>query len=133
VAPNVADLPNVHLSDIDDLQTIAEENVRGREAEIPLVEKIVAEESDQYYEWLSSLGAVSTITDLRQHIEQLRQKELQRLFSRLELDERERELVATMSHRLVNKILHEPTIRLKQETSNGNGAVYTSAVRHLFL
>ena len=133
VAPNMADLPSVHLSDIDDLQAIAEENVRGREAEIPLVETIVIEESDQFNEWLSSLGAVSTITDLRQHIEQLRQKELQRLFSRLELDERERELVATMSHRLVNKILHEPTIRLKQETSNGNGAVYTSAVRHLFL
>ncbi|MCG3211388.1 MAG: Glutamyl-tRNA reductase [Anaerolineae bacterium] len=133
VDPNVANLPNVYLRDIDDLQTTAEQNVKDREAEIPQVEAIVEEEIGKYMQWLSSLSAVSTITALRQHIETLRLSELERLFSRLELDDRERELVATMSHRLINKILHEPTIRLKKETSDGNGAVYTSAVRHLFL
>jgi glutamyl-tRNA reductase len=58
---------------------------------------------------------------------------LERLFNRLDLDEHERELIATMSHRLVNKILHEPTLRLKQETANGNGAIYISTMRQLFL
>ncbi len=133
IDPDVSKLPNVHLRDIDDLQNQADNNVREREMEIPRVEAIVAEESEKYTEWLSSLSAVSTITDLRKHVELLRQDELQRLFNRLDLDDREQELVATMSHRLINKILHEPTIRLKKETSSGNGAVYTSAVRHLFL
>ena len=133
VDPDVASLPNVHLRDIDDLQSQAEQNVQERKSEIPRVEAIVAEESGKYMDWLLSLSAVSTITALRQHMEALRQKELHQLLNRLSLDEREQELVARMSHRLINKILHEPTIRLKKETSNGNGAVYTSAVRHLFL
>jgi len=133
VDSDVCELPGVHLSDIDDLQSQAEDNVRERESEIPQVELIVGEECAKFLEWLSSLSAVSTITALRKEMEDIRQGELKRLFNRMDLDEREQELVATMSYRLINKILHQPTIRLKKETSNGNGAVYTSAVRQLFL
>jgi glutamyl-tRNA reductase len=132
VDPDVTETPNVYLHDIDDLQGQAEDNVRERESEIPRVEAIVGEEVRQFLDWLSSLDTVSTITDLRQQIEQFRQLELERLFNKLNLGEREQELVAAMSHRLVNKILHEPTLRLKQEAANGNGAAYTSAVRQLF-
>jgi glutamyl-tRNA reductase len=75
---------------------------------------------------------VPTITAIRQQVEELRQQELEHLFRRLDLDDRDRELVAKMSHRLVNKILHEPTTRLKKEAANGNGPAYTSAFRYLF-
>lgn len=132
VDPNVTEIPNVHLHDIDDLQRQADDNVREREAEVPRVEMIVEEEVEQFLEWFSSLEVVSTITALRQQVEQVRQRELERLFNRLDLDERERELVATMSHRLVNKILHEPTLRLKREAANGNGAAYIATTRQLF-
>jgi len=132
VDPDVTEIENVHLIDIDDLQSQANENVRERESEIPHVEAIVDEEVAQILDWLSSLDVVSTITTLRGQVEQLRQRELERLFNRLDLDEHERELVATMSHRLINKILHEPTMRLKQEAAHGNGAAYISAVHHLF-
>jgi glutamyl-tRNA reductase len=132
VDPDVATLSNVYLHDIDDLQSQAEDNVRERALEIPRVEVIVEEEISQFLEWFSSLDAVATITDLRSQIEQLRQVELERLFNKVDLDDRERELVATMSHRLVNKILHQPIMRLKQEAAQGNGAAYTSVVRHLF-
>jgi glutamyl-tRNA reductase len=132
IDPNVTEVTNVYLRDIDDLQSQAHDNVRERELEIPLVEAIVDNEVSQFLEWLSSLDVVSTITDLRKQLEEFRQSELQRLFNRLELDERERELVETMSHRLVNKILHHPTLHLKAEAANGNGAAYTFAVRRLF-
>lgn len=132
IGPDVTEVPNVYLNDIDDLQSQADENVKSREAEIPRVEAIVNEEVEQFLQWLSSLDVVSTITNLRRQMEQLRQRELERLFNRLNLDDRERELVATMSHRLINKILHEPTMRLKQEAAHGNGAAYVSAVHHLF-
>ncbi|MEM7347465.1 MAG: glutamyl-tRNA reductase [Chloroflexota bacterium] len=132
VDPNVKEIPNVHLHDIDALQHQADDNVRERESEIPHVEEIVAEETDNFMEWFASLDVVSTITDLRRNIETVRQRELERLFNRLNLDDRERELVATMSHRLVNKVLHEPTLRLKKEAVNGNGPAYVSTMRHLF-
>jgi glutamyl-tRNA reductase len=115
------------------LQNQATENILERQNEVPLVENIVDEERDKFMEWLSSLSAVSTIKALRKKMEIIRQNELERLFNRIDLTDREQELVATMSHRLINKILHEPTIRLKKETSNGNGVVYTSTVRQLFL
>lgn len=129
---DVTDLPNVYLHDIDDLQSQAEENVRERQAEIPLVEAIVNHELAHFLDWYASLDVVSTITHLRGQMEELRQMELQRLFNRLDLNEREQELVATMSHRLVNKILHEPTRRLKKEAASGNSATYVSALHHLF-
>jgi len=132
INPDVTELPGVHLCDIDDLQSQAEDNVQEREAEIPQVEAIVHEEATQFLDWYASLDAFSTITNLRGQIEALRQAELERLFNRLDLNDRERELVATMSHRLINKILHEPTTRLKKESAAGNGAAYVSAVHHLF-
>ena len=53
-------------------------------------------------------------------------------FNRLDLDEHERDLVAMMSHRVVNQILHQPTLCLKKEAANGNGAACISTVRQLF-
>jgi glutamyl-tRNA reductase len=133
IDPDVTEISHVHLHDIDDLQSQADDNVRERESEIPRVEAIVEKEMAHFLDWLASLDVVSTITDLRHQVEAIRQRELERLFNRLDLDERERELVATMSHRLINKILHEPTLRLKQEAANGNGALYISTMRQLFL
>lgn len=132
VDPDVTTLPNVHLNDIDDLQALADHNRYEREQEIPQAKQIVAEEVANFLKWLASLDVVSTITDLRQYIEEVRQRELERLFNRLDLDEQEQAQVAAMCHRLINKILHEPTLRLKREAVMGNGVAYTSAVRYLF-
>jgi glutamyl-tRNA reductase len=130
---NVLELTNVYLKDIDDLQGQADDNIRARRAEIPGVQVIIAEELESFLEWYASLDVVSTITDLRGQIEAVRQRELKLLFNRLELDSREKELVKIMSHRLVNKILHQPTLRLKDEAAQGNAAIYVSAIRDLFL
>lgn len=129
---DVTDLPNVHLRNIDDLGGQAADNVQERQQEVPLVDAIIAEEVEQILTWLSTLDVVSTITDLRRECEQLRRTELERLFNKLDISERERELVATMSHRLVSKILYKPTVRLKHEAACGDGATYTSTVRDLF-
>ncbi len=132
IDPDVTEIPNVHLRDIDSLQSEADNNVQERTAEIPRVEAIVQYETHLFMDWFTSLGVVPTITAIRQQLEQFREQELEHLFRRVELDEHERELVIKMSHRLVNKILHEPTTRLKKEAANGNGPAYTSTIRHLF-
>jgi glutamyl-tRNA reductase len=129
---SVTELANVYLSDLDDLQGQANDNVREREAQIPQVEIIIEEEANQFINWLASLDVVSTITALRRHVEGLRQREMERLFNRLNLNDRECELVATMTHRLVNKILHEPTLCLKRAAGSGEAAAYSSTVRELF-
>ena len=70
VEPEVTQIPNIHLHDIDDLQSQADENTREREAEIPRVEVIVGEEAAEFNEWVSSLEAKTTITALRKQVEQ---------------------------------------------------------------
>jgi glutamyl-tRNA reductase len=132
VDPDVTELSNVYLRDIDSLQTQADDNIQERKAEIPNVEKIVGEEVAQFLNWYLALGVVPTIKAMRRQLEQLRQDELDKLFGRLEVDDRARKLVEKMSHRLVNKILHEPTVRLKHEAANGGGMAYTSAMHYLF-
>ncbi len=132
VDPEVTEIPNVHLRDIDSLRSEADNNVQERTAEIPRVEAIVQHETHLFMDWFTSLGVVPTIMAIRQQLEQFREQELEHLFRRVDLDEREREMVAKMSYRLVNKILHEPTTRLKKEAANGNGPAYTSTLRHLF-
>jgi glutamyl-tRNA reductase len=86
----------------------------------------------QFLNWPASFEAASTITDLQQRAEDFRKHELERLFNRLDLDDREQELVATMSRRLVNKILRPPTLRLKNQVAQGNGSNYTRVMRSLF-
>jgi len=132
IDPDVLEIPQVYLYDIDDLQQQVADNVRERQSQVPQVEAIVCEEKEAYLRWLRSLDVVSTVIDLRQRVEDLRQLELQHLFKKLHLSEHEAELVAAMSHRLVNKILHQPTVNLKKQAATGDSAAYVSAVRHLF-
>ena len=73
------------------------------------------------------------LADLRQKAEAIRQRELERTLRYLpDLDPQTREHIQHLSHSLVNKLLHEPTLRLRAEAGNGHAAEYAEAVRHLF-
>ncbi|MEO8972707.1 MAG: glutamyl-tRNA reductase, partial [Ktedonobacteraceae bacterium] len=84
--------------------------------------------------WLRSLSAVSTISDLRNHVEALRQQELARTMRQLAptLSEREAAAVQELSNRLINKLLHTPMLRLKEAAADGQGHIYSEALRYLF-
>jgi glutamyl-tRNA reductase len=83
--------------------------------------------------WLRSREVVPTIVDLRRHVDDIRESELAWAINKLEgLSDQERNVVLAFSQRLVNKILHEPTIRLKQHANGREAYQYTEAVRDLF-
>jgi glutamyl-tRNA reductase len=133
VDEEVGELSGVHLYNIDDLQTQVESNVAERRAEVPRVEGIVEEELAQFVAWLASLEVVPTIRQLRGHADAIRRAEVERALNRLDdLSDEEREVVLALSTRLVNKLLHDPITHLKAEAADGNGVVYTQAMRHLF-
>jgi glutamyl-tRNA reductase len=134
VEPEVAFLDGVHLKNLDDLQASSSEGLRLRAQEIPKVEAIVAEEGRKFERWLNSLGVVDTISELRQYAESLRQQELARTMRQLapSLSEREASAVQELTTRLLNKILHKPTSRLKDAAANGQGHLYAEALRYLF-
>ena len=130
--PRINAIDNVYLYDIDDLGTVAEENrgERGREAD--KAEHIVAEEVESFWRWLGHLEAVPTIVALRDKMEAIRRGELQKTLNALkDLGPREREALASMTEAIVNKILHTPITRLKQQDKRTE-AFYIDAARRLF-
>jgi glutamyl-tRNA reductase len=133
VETEVGTLPGVHLHNIDDLQSTVESNLGERHAAVPDVEAIVEEELERFMAWMASLEVVPIIEQLRRRAEEIRLAEVERALNRLgDVSEREREVILSLSRRLVNKLLHQPITSLKQEAADDSGTVYTHIARHLF-
>jgi glutamyl-tRNA reductase len=126
---SVRDIDNVHLFDIDDLQAAAEANLETRRREVGAVEAIVNEEAARFETWLAERGVVPTIAALRQSAEATRLQELQRTLDRLpNLTDAERKRLDAMTKALVNRLLHAPVTRLRDQGSER----HLDAVRELF-
>ena len=131
--PAVSEIPGVSLYDIDDLQGVASENLEARQREMPRVEAIVDEETRDFLCWFHTLSVVPTIADLRTWAESVKDAELERALRRLgHLGDHDREVVRSLAHGLVNKLLHTPTVQLKQRAIAGDGHLYAGVVRDLF-
>jgi glutamyl-tRNA reductase len=124
IDPGVATLPGTQLFNLDDLQAVAQTTNAERERAIPPAKEIVAEEAKAFARWVSSRKAVPAIQQLRSRADKLRQTELDHLLSRLpELSERDRMLLEKFSQRLVNKLLHEPLLKLKEQSAELDAVV----------
>jgi glutamyl-tRNA reductase len=134
IEPGAATLAGVHLYNLDDLQASVSEGIRLRMQEVAQVRGIILEEVDAFERWLRSLSVVDTVSDLRHYADALRQKELERTMRQFSapVSEREAAAVQELTTRLVNKLLHTPTLRLKEAAATGQGHVYAKALRYLF-
>jgi glutamyl-tRNA reductase len=131
--PAIHDLDGCYLYDIDDLQAIVAETLAGRRGESDRAEAIVAAESEKFREWQASLEVVPAIASLRARAEEIREAELRKAEGLLgRLDESQRKAVEAMTAQIVNKLLHLPTVRMKQAAAAADGVIYAEAVRHLF-
>ncbi len=131
--PEIHRLDGCYLYDIDDLEAIVAETLSGRRGEAEHAEAIVAAEAEKFHEWLASLDIVPAIASLRARAEEIREQELAKADAVLaRLDESQRRAVESITAQIVNKLLHMPTIRLKQAAAAADGVFYADAVRHLF-
>jgi glutamyl-tRNA reductase len=133
VEDTIATLPGVQVYDIDDLQSAVDANLELRKAAVPQVESIIQQEMARFAEWYHSRQVTPVIKTLREWAQNIADEELGQTLNRLsDADERTREIVRHMAHRLVNRLLHEPTSRLRTQAVEGNGYGYAHAVRELF-
>jgi glutamyl-tRNA reductase len=131
--PGIHELDDCYLYDIDDLEAVVSESLAGRRYEAIRAEAMVAEEADRFRAWQAALDVVPAIASLRARAEEIRAGELAKAEGRLgELSESERRTVESVTAQIVNKLLHLPTVRMKQAAAAAEGAVYAEAVRHLF-
>ena len=118
------------MYDIDDLQAVVTETLAARRGEAQRAESIVAAEADKFYEWQAALEIVPAIASLRARAEEIRAAELEKVAGRL--NENERRTLESITAQIVNKLLHLPTVRMKEAAAAADGVVYADAVRHLF-
>lgn len=133
IAPDVAELENVFLYDIDDLNQVVDESLQERKKEAERGEEIVVEEVEEFLAWLSTLDVVPTIKALNQMAAEIKEEELEKALRKLkDLDEKELEAVKALAHGIVNKMLHKPVVRLKEASARKRGYRYVVALRYLF-
>jgi len=133
IEPDVNDLENVYLYDIDDLHVVVSANMKEREKEAENAMNLISHEVTKFNNWIGSLDAVPTIIEIRKKAENIRKQEMERTLKKLpHVSEDDKQLLRQMSSSMINKILHKPTIKLKQKTQSEDGHVYLKAIRHLF-
>ncbi len=131
--PAIAELDGCYLYDIDDLEQIVVETLSLRRREAERAEAIVAVEAEKFHEWHASLDVLPAITSLRARAEEIREAELRKAEALLgRLDDSQRRAVEAVTAQIVNKLLHLPTVRMKQAAAAADGVLYAETVRHLF-
>jgi len=131
--PEIDRVRNAYLYDIDDLQHVVDQSCHEREKEAFHAERIVAQELGSVNDWLRSLEVVPTIAMLRETVEQIRQSELERLGGKMsDLTDDQRAQVEMLTASIVNKILHVPTVKMKEVAGRDQCYLYVDAVRTLF-
>jgi glutamyl-tRNA reductase len=131
--PAIDELEDCYLYDIDDLRDVVDATLASRRREGETAEAMAAEEAAGFGSWLASLDVVPAITQLRARAEEIRQAELARAQGRLgRLSDADRNAVESLTSQIVNKLLHLPTVRMKEAAAGADGAVYADAVRRLF-
>jgi glutamyl-tRNA reductase len=118
------EIESVFYSDIDSLNIIVEQNLKKRKEEIPKVQKIIDEELNSFSEWYNSLQSAPTIKNLRDHFDAIRTEEVEKNINKFSSDDREKLEIVTK--RIINKILHTPTVELKKSNDNASSAEDTA-------
>ncbi len=133
VDERVDHIPNVQRCDMDDLQIAAGQSVQSRELAIPKVEQIIEQEVDRFVAWFRSVGIEQTVAALRRKTEQIRESEWSRLMSLLpHLDPQTAQVIERFSQSLTNKLLHDPTVKLRQLEGSRSAVDHGEAIRELF-
>jgi len=133
IEPNVGDIENVYLYNIDDLQNVANENIQDRGKEAQKAESIVQDEVVKFVNWYQSLEVTPTIIALRKKFEEIRKRELEKTLSiHPNLPEKEKQSLEALTSAIIHKILHGPLTLLKQTNEEAMADLYLDTLRTLF-
>ncbi|WP_442909288.1 glutamyl-tRNA reductase [Halopseudomonas sp.] len=119
IEPEVGDLADVYLYSVDDLHQVIEENLRSRQGAANAAERLIEAGTDDFMQRLRALAAVDVLRDYRNKAEQLRDQELLKAQQKLERGVDPALVLAEMARGLTNKLLHDPSVQLKQMSAQG--------------
>ena len=133
IEPEIANIDNVYLYNIDDLQSVVSQNIDERNKEVGKCRVLIDEEVDHFMARLEEMKIEPAITHLRNHFHTIGKEELDRLKPKLKnVDNGDWEQVIYTMERTINKLLHHPAKVAKQEAKNGGGYRYVETIKKLF-
>jgi len=133
VEEQVNDLSNIYLYDIDNLKEVVTANQQERELEAEKADRIIDMEVAQFIHWMENLDVFPTIRSLRDKAEDIRKKELEKTLSRMKhLSDKDKAAIDYLSRAIVNKLIHGPSMLLKQTEQNESGHPTVDVVRKMF-
>jgi glutamyl-tRNA reductase len=116
IDPEAAQVKNVFLNDVDDLESATQASREKKAKEAEWAEELATDEAQQFRQWCLDLEALPTVIELRNRADQVRSSELNKTLRKLngKLDEEALESLDAMTRAIVNKLLHDPTMFLKE-------------------
>jgi glutamyl-tRNA reductase len=133
VEPAVNELDNVFLYDIDDLQRVVEQNLKGRLDEAIEADRIVTEEVERLEQWMHTRHVGPVIASLQQQLELIRLSELDRVRGKLgPLTSQQEQAIEALTRGIVAKIAHGPVSELRKHAGSGSGPQVLEAIRSMF-
>jgi glutamyl-tRNA reductase len=133
VDPGVAEVPGVTLLDMDDLKAFAEHSMDRRRREVARVRRIISAELERLRTERTAREVAPLVSALRTRGEDIRLAELDRFRAKLEtVDSKTAEAIEALTRGIVAKLLHEPTVRVKEAAGSGRGDLYADVLTALF-
>jgi glutamyl-tRNA reductase len=133
VEPAASGVHGAVLFDIDDLERVVAQHRDEREEHARRAEVIVGEEVERYAQWRSGLAVTPVITSLREMAEAIRQGEIARVAGPDgEISEEEAERIDRVTRAILNKLLHEPSVRAREAAASIDGLRHVESLRVLF-
>lgn len=132
IEPEVAELEDIYLYTVDDLQEVISENMASRQAAAEQAEQIIATRADEFMRWLRARDSVESIRRLRDQAETIQQEALVRAEAQLRAGRPPDDVIRQLAHLLTNKLMHGPCKTLNNAAHEGDAELFRAAHR-LFL
>ena len=133
IAPDVSEVPAVRVTTVDDLPAYANRERHERESQVPEAEAILAGEVAAFSSWMQARAVSPTISEMRAMAEGVRRSEFARFMGHNHgFTERDAHQIEALTKAIVNKLLHQPTVRLKAMSTTTGGMEYADVMRDLF-
>jgi glutamyl-tRNA reductase len=130
--PELNNVDNIYLYDVDDLTHVVQINKSEREQEANKAGRIVVEETVKFLQWLDNMELTPTITAMRQKADAIARAELDKTLSHIELSKKEKKSIEKMACAIVNKLLHDPILHLKGDCAPDQKQDKLDYARRLF-
>jgi glutamyl-tRNA reductase len=128
IEPGVAELEDIYLYSVDDLQEVIQENLMSREQAAHQAEEIIDVQVERFMAWLRAQGAVSTICDYRRGAQQQRDQVLAKARQMLVAGRDPQLVLEFLAHTLTNKLIHQPSVQIRQAAETGNVELLQAAL-----